>query len=225
MITTGKFIDLTGQRFGRLTVICRADIKSKEIKWICKCDCGNEHITKGIYLRTGETKSCGCIAKEAIIKRNYKHGKRHTRLYSIWRDMIRRCESKTRYAHEHYYDKGIRLCDEWRNDFNSFYDWALNNGYTDELTIDRIDVNGNYEPNNCRWVTMKVQCNNRSNNRRISYNGAIHTLSEWEDITGIKSSTIRERIYKYGWSIEDALTLPTKKVIKNETPRLSDKTD
>lgn len=205
-----KLIDLTGQRFGRLTVIGRADTKSKDVKWLCKCDCGNECITKGIYLRTGDTRSCGCLAKEIIIKRNYKHGKRHTRLYNIWRDIIRRCESTTRYAHEYYHDKGITICEEWRNDFLAFYNWAMNNGYSDDLTIDRIDTDKNYEPNNCRWVTMKVQGNNKSNNIHVSYNGETHTLSEWEDITGIKRSTIRARIFKSNWDIKDALTIPAK---------------
>lgn len=210
-----KLIDLTGQRFGRLTVICRADTKSKDVKWLCKCDCGNECITKGIYLRTGDTKSCGCIAKQLLVNRNYKHGKRHTRLYNIWRDIIRRCESATRYAHEYYHDKGITICEEWRNDFLAFYNWAMNNGYSDDLTIDRIDTDKNYEPNNCRWVTMKVQGNNKSNNFHISYNGETHTLSEWADITGIKRLTIRARIMNYHWSVKDALTVPVgKKVIE-----------
>lgn len=205
-----NLIDLTGQRFGRLTVICRADIKSKDVKWLCKCDCGNECITKGIYLRIGDTKSCGCIAKQLLIKRNYKHGKRHTRLYNIWRDIIRRCESTTRFAHEYYHDKGITICEEWRNDFLAFYNWAMNNGYSDNLTIDRIDTDKNYEPNNCCWVTMKVQGNNKSNNIHISYNGETHTLSEWADITGIKRATIRARIFQYNWSVKDALTVSVK---------------
>ena len=210
-----KLIDLTDQRFGKLIVVKKAKSNSKEVKWECKCECGNSIITKGIYLRTGDTKSCGCFAKEKLIQRNYKHGKRHTRLYNIWRDMIRRCDSESRYAHEYYHDKGITVCNEWRKNFNSFYKWAVSNGYFDNLTIDRINTNGNYEPNNCRWVTMKTQGNNKTNNFLISFNDETHTLSEWSDITGIKSSTIRARIKNYHWSVKDALCTPVgKRVVK-----------
>jgi hypothetical protein len=210
-----KLIDLTGQQFGRLIVIKKVKSNSKETTWECKCECGNTIITKGIYLRTGDTKSCGCLAKEKLIQRNYKHGKRYTRLYNIWRDMIRRCENETRYAHEYYHDKGITVYTEWRKNFNSFFEWSVNNGYSDDLTIDRINTNGNYEPDNCRWVTMKVQGNNKSNNHLISFNNETHTLSEWGNITGIKPLTIRARIMNYHWSIKDALFTPVgKKVIK-----------
>jgi hypothetical protein len=125
--------------------------------------------------------------------------------------MIRRCKNPNRKAHKHYYDKGITVCEQWLNDFKSFYEWSLANGYSDNLTIDRINNDGNYEPNNCRWVDMKTQCNNRKTNFIINYNGNSHTLSEWSEITGIKAPTIRARIVVYKWDVEKALTTPTTK--------------
>ena len=209
-----NLIDLTGLKFGRLTVVCRVkSAKPKAIMWRCKCECGKECTVNGLYLREGGTRSCGCLAKDVVTARNYRHGMSHSRLNNIWRDMIRRCDSPNRYAHEYYHDKGVTICDEWRHNFKSFYEWAIDNGYSDKLTIDRIDVNGNYEPGNCRWVTMKKQCNNKTNNVKITFDDRTHTISEWAEITGIKSSTIRARIINYKWDVSKALTTPVKGVI------------
>lgn len=140
-----------------------------------------------------------------------KHYKSHTRIHNIWRKMKTRCFNKNDKIYKYYGGKGITVCPEWKTDFMSFYDWAMSNGYTDDLTIDRIDVNGNYEPKNCRWTTMKVQANNTTRNRYITYKGETHTLSEWCDILGIDSGLVRNRIYHYNWSIELAFTTPPKK--------------
>lgn len=136
---------------------------------------------------------------------NYKHGMRHTRIYIIWRAMRQRCNNPHTINYKNYGGKGVRVCDEWNNDFMSFYNWSVENGYNDTLTIDRINASGNYEPSNCRWITQKEQQNNRTNNHRILFNGELHTMAEWSDITGIKKATIGARLKK-GWSVERALT-------------------
>lgn len=137
---------------------------------------------------------------------NYKHGMRHTRLYNIWRSMNQRCYNTNTINYERYGGRGIRVCDEWRHDFVAFRDWAVANGYTDNLTIDRKDANGNYNPSNCQWATYKEQANNKRSNRLLELHGVSHTLGEWASITGIKLATIWARLNK-GWSVEEALTV------------------
>ena len=135
---------------------------------------------------------------------NFRHGKRHSRIYNIWRSMKQRCTNENCINYKNYGGKGISVCNEW-NDFKNFYDWAMESGYADNLTIDRIDVKGNYTPHNCRWVSYKQQANNKTNNRYIEFQGEKHTLGEWSSITGIKLATIWNRL-KMGWSVERALT-------------------
>lgn len=131
-----------------------------------------------------------------------------TRIYKIWFHMCSRCRNP---KEKNYYGKNITVCDEWKNDFLNFYLWSMDNGYTDELTIDRIDSNGNYEPSNCRWATYKQQNNNNCVNRKITYNGETHTIGEWGDITGMGRNLLYERIVTNGFPIEKALTAPVEK--------------
>ena len=137
---------------------------------------------------------------------NYKHGMSGTRLHHIWKTMKQRCNDSNSKNYKNYGAKGISVCDEWMNDFSAFAKWSYNNGYSENLTLDRICSNGNYEPSNCRWETYKVQENNRSNNRYIELNGVSHTLAEWSDITGIKIATIHARL-KRGWNTEKTLSI------------------
>lgn len=138
---------------------------------------------------------------------NYKHGLRHKRIYNIWRSMRQRCSNPKCINYKNYGGKGVSVCSEWE-DVSKFAEWAYSNGYSENMTIDRINVNGDYTPDNCRWVTQKIQQNNRSNNRIIECRGKKHTLSEWAEITHISRCTIHARIKKLGWSVEKSLFTP-----------------
>ena len=181
--------DITGHRFGRLTVLGYAG-KNRQNKslWKCICDCGNETIARADALKSGDKQSCGCLNREnkskECIKRNTKHGMTHTRLYAVWCDMRRRCNNPKTPEYKNYGARGIKVCTEWDNDFKLFNDWAMKNGYDEnaphgDCTIDRIDVNGDYCPENCRFVDLIVQGSNKRNNKRITHNGITMTQSEW----------------------------------------------
>ena len=146
-----------------------------------------------------------------------KHGLSNTRLFSIWKSMLTRCLNPNNKSYKYYGGKGVSVCDEWKNNFQAFYDWAISHGYTDNLTLDRMDSIGNYCPQNCRWVTMKEQNENKSNNRKISALGETLTLSQWSQKTGINITTLKSRIDKLGWSEEKAISTQVrrKKVINN----------
>lgn len=212
-----KFKDLTGQRFGYLTIIKKAG-KSKNNKtlWLCKCDCGNEKICIGNDLITGRTKSCGCLRKKGSQR---THGFRYTRLYYIWQGIKKRCLNKNTPNYCIYGGRGITICDEWKNDFKVFHDWAFANGYDEkakrgDCTIERIDVNGNYEPSNCRWATMKEQCRNTRSNKLITYNNETRCLMDWSYILNINYDTLLNR-FKKGWTIEKAFMNKDFRMSKN----------
>ena len=206
----GVIKDLTGQKFGRLTVVKQNGHKGKKVAWLCRCDCGNYTTVTGSELKTGGTKSCGCINKERMKgnKIRLTHGGTKTRLYGIWRSMKQRTENPKTINYELYGGRGITVCDEWRDSFEAFRDWAQESGYKDDLTIDRIDHDGPYSPENCRWVDWETQENNRCNNRLITYNGKTQSVSQWAREIGMKPKTLHRRINDKGWSVEKALTTP-----------------
>jgi len=208
-------IDLTGRRFGRLLVLERAGERftaggSKRKLWKCQCDCGNTTVATTQDLRKGDTRSCGCLHLETLAEMQYKstHGESCTRLYRIWMAMRKRCNNPASQDYADYGGRGICVCSEWDSDYLSFREWARTNGYNDTLSIDRVNVNGDYSPENCRWVDQKMQCNNRRNNIVIDLDGVQRTIAEWADITGLKYSTIYNRYVAYHWSAQKTLTTP-----------------
>lgn len=168
--------DYTNQRFGRLVALERNGSKNNRVVWKCRCDCGNIVDVVSQDLTRGHTKSCGCLFIETQTKRLTKHNGEHDRLYSVWKTMKKRCENPNCKSYKYYGARGIKVCDEW-HDYSAFKEWAYNNGYDDKArkyncTIDRIDVDGNYEPKNCRWVDMKVQNNNKRKKIRGDSDGS-----------------------------------------------------
>ena len=209
----GKFVDLTGQRFGRLVVKERAENdKTHHTRWVCVCDCGNYVTVSQANLSSGNTQSCGCFRKENSqrngSKSNLHHGQHGTRIYRIWANMLSRCRNPKVRSYKDYGDRGIKVYDEWLI-FENFYKWAIQSGYKENLTIDRIDVDGDYSPSNCRWATTKEQARNKRTSRIITYSGNEKVLQDWAHEYSINPSTLRARI-ESGWNIEDALRKPIK---------------
>lgn len=220
--------DLTGMSFGTLTVVGfdeerhNQDIIKKqngEISrirryWLCYCSkCQKTYSIRGENLLSGNTKGCVCDMHDRIGDKKIKHGLSHTRLAGILNNMKQRCYNENSAEYYLYGGRGIRVCDEWLESSQNFYDWARSNGYIDsvgqkECSIDRIDVDGNYCPENCRFVDSFVQANNKRNNIKYEYNGECHTLTEWARIVNINSYTLYQRINRLKWTIEEALTLP-----------------
>lgn len=200
-----RFIDLSGQIFGRLTVLnCEGPAKNRIMTWRCACSCGNEVVCRGDHLRSGKILSCGCLNQENRSTNTRTHGDRHTRLYNIWTHMKQRCKNQNRDNFKHYGGRGIKLCSEWEKDFTAFRDWAMANGYRDDLTIDRNDGDGPYSPENCRWATKEDQANNTRRNHRISVYGEELTIAEAAKIYGVNYDTLQQRISR-GVTPEEAI--------------------
>lgn len=216
MASTTMRIDITNQRFGRLVTIKRIIPEGEtKNKWFCRCDCGNECLVRTSDLRNGRTQSCGCLKRELDFQRNRTHGLSHTRLHKIWRHMKDRCLNPNSKSYKDYGGRGIVICEEWKNNFENFMEWALASGYKSNLTIERIDVNGNYEPNNCCWIPLIEQAKNRRTTHYLTFNNETHNIREWSKIIGISENAIHHRL-KSGWSIEKTLTTPSRKDLKVE---------
>lgn len=218
--------DMSGEVFGNLTVLKRLNSEidpngTKRAIWLCDCTCGNQTEVRGADLRSGNTKSCGCI------KGFHRHGMSYDRIYRIYVGIKQRCNNPKDTAHKNYYDKQISICEEWsdkKNGFLSFYNWSMENGYLENLTIDRIDYKGDYSPQNCRWVDMVTQANNRENNRLVTIKDETKTAMEWAKIIGITHSALTCRL-DYGWNEEELLQpkgfkratkKPLKKLMNNQ---------
>ena len=210
----GNFIDLTGKKFNRLTVLKRVENRGKDPAWLCKCDCGNECIVVGPHLKRGDIKSCGCFHKESVACRNIvnkpakKHGKSNERIYKVWDDMKSRCYNQNHKEYNLYGGEGKTVCDDWLHDFQAFYDWAMANGYKEGLTIERIDNTKGYSPDNCKWATYKEQANNKRNNHLITYNGKTQTMAQWADEYNVPYDKLKSRLNKSHWDIGKSLNTP-----------------
>jgi len=193
---------LAGERFGRLTVV--QDRGPREVE--CRCDCGATKIAVRKYLRNGDTRSCGCLHKEGLIAMSKKHGDTGSRLHRIWKSMRTRATNPNRKQASDYVLRGITVCDEW-SDYRKFREWAECNGYADNLTIDRIDNNGPYSPDNCRWVTYKDQCRNKRNTHVFEYHGQVYrTIKDMCGALGIGYRMVQARL-RQGWPLDEAVTL------------------
>lgn len=222
-----NFRDLTGMRFGRLTVLRESEIESRKIYWECVCDCGNNAVILGDSLKQGHARSCGCLAEE--IKKNKSkevekttssvtrkpranktHGLSKNRIYREYQSMIQRCSPKY-HCRNSYYDKGIGVCEEWtgKGGFENFCDWSMSNGYAENLSLDRKDNSKGYSPDNCRWTTMKIQQNNKDNNVYIEYLGETKTMRQWCDYLGLNYGMVKAR-RRYGWEVPKLFEPPHK---------------
>lgn len=204
-----KLIDLTGQKFGKLTVMGRApkDNKKGVVKWQCLCDCGSTTIVVSNNLRSEKTKSCGCWKSELCRINSTIHGQSSSPLYACWYNMKSRCERPETKSWKDYGARGISVCDRWQA-FENFKDDMLST-YFDGATIERHDVYGNYEPSNCKWIPLSMQPKNTRANVRYPFNGKMLLLSEIAELIGINSRTLHGRINELKWSLHDAFTIPT----------------
>jgi hypothetical protein len=194
--------DLTGKRFGRLSVIGIDDRGIKRTYYYCKCDCGNVKSIRSDGLTSGAVTSCGCrkLEQDTInLTANHKHKMSGTRIYSIWQGMKGRCYNPHYAMYERYGGRGINVCNEWKNDFSAFYEWAVQNGYSDDLTIDRIDNNKGYSPDNCRWADQETQSRNRSSNINVKIGNSTRTLTEWCEIFKVEPKAVFARYRRNGF--------------------------
>lgn len=206
-----KFIDLTGQKFGNLTAVKRLENnRHKCAMWECRCSCGKTAICTTGHLRSGHSKTCGCLKKEILTLRNVSHDKSKTPEYRTWYHMIQRCTNPNDKDFKHYGGRGIAVCPEWRSSFQAFYEY-IGTRPTPQHSIDRIDNNIGYRPGNIKWATTTCQGNNRRTNRIVAYKGKAMNLTQWASEYGMSSRIIYQRVAILGWPIEKALTKPIQK--------------
>jgi hypothetical protein len=198
--------DVTGQRFGKLTVLRRNGHIGKARAWICVCDCGNEVTRETSALIRCKSPDCGCMRASKAKASATKHGHSRNKEHVVWKSMIHRCHSPNNTAYDRYGARGIIVCDRWRNSFEAFVEDMGHRPY-EKATIERIDNNLGYGPDNCRWASKQEQAINKRNNIVLEFNGESKTVSEWAKSVGIKAATIRFRVHS-GWTAEEALTTP-----------------
>ena len=205
-----KKIDMAGLKYGKLTVMPKTIKKGKDLFWLCRCDCGNEVYVRGYSLRNGDTQSCGCYRIEKLVDASHNRKKyaapcnsKTNRLYRIYGSMKSRCNDL---SNKTYGGKGIGICPEWNN-YGAFHEWAIKSGYSDNLTIDRIDNSKGYSPDNCRWANRAEQANNMTSNRQIVYKGQTKNLCQWATELGMDHRTLSYRIDN-GWDVEEAFYTP-----------------
>ena len=208
-----RLVDITGNKYNMLRVISFYDIQDKKSRWLCECDCGNKKVLFGKDIKNGNTKSCGCLTHKK--KYDEELEIKIKRLQHIYYNMKQRCYDKNNPLYKHYGQRNIAVCKEWLKDINNFHTWALNNGYENDLTIERINVNGNYEPNNCKWITKTEQGYNKTNTVLYTIDGITKCLSEWCKIYNIDYHIVYKRL-KRGNSIKEALTKPIDKKYRNK---------
>jgi len=201
-----RFRDLTGQKFGRFTAIETAGkTKNGQYKWSCECDCGETVVVQGGNLTSGASRSCGCLQRELTSKRSKTHGLRHHPLYMVHHMIKARCYNKRNKDYKHYGARGIEMCPEWKEDFQTFYDWAMANGYEEGLTVDRVNNDGPYEPSNCQLIGQAAQKRNTRRSRMLTYKGKTQCMAAWAREAGVHPENLLYRLSN-GWSVEEALT-------------------
>lgn len=198
----GKFIDLTGLRFGRLTVVSRKGIVQRHVAWNCICDCGKQIVALGCNLSSGKTKSCGCIRNEMLSNRRATHRLTNTSLYHIYHTMIARCHNPKSISYKDYGAKGITVCEEWRENFENFMNWAFSCGYKDGLSIERKNVLENYSPCNCTWIPRSEQNGNKRNTHYVVFHGKKMCLNYLAKETGLTAKIINRQAPKYNYDYD-----------------------
>ena len=206
-------VDLINKKIGRLIVLRKDEENTSDNNWVCLCMCGNECTVKESDLINKTQTTCGHCKNRGY---NFRHGDArrggHHKLYGIRKGMIERCYNPNSIAFPRYGGRGIKICKEWLENYNNFKTWAINSGYQEGLSIDRIDSDGDYTPENCRWANDVEQANNKKCVEKYEYDGETHSIPEWARILGVKRELLRDRIHRLGWSVDEALSTPPKPI-------------